>query len=274
MLYTADVFPEPGMTNDLATSGEPPLRFELMQADDIRKYLLHGTTEVRFVLRAIQRSRNLLSAYIDEGGEFFLTSLVAVDDDAILLDWPADDATAARALAAARLTVITSHDKVKIQFAVANPRRVEFEGLPALGAALPDRLLRLQRRDYYRLTTPAAVPLRCSIPLPGGGATDLVVDAQILDLSGGGLAIMAPPPGLAFTVDSQFDGCRLELPPSTVIEASLRVRNVFEVTQRGGTRVRRCGCQFVNLPGAALSLIERYIIRVERERKARESGMG
>ncbi len=252
-------------------SNEPPLRFELMQADDLSKYLLHGRTEVRFVLRAILKGRNLLSAYIDESDDSFVTTLVAVDEDVLLLDWPPDEALAQRALAAERLAVVTSHDKVKIQFSATRPQKIEFEGRPALRAALPERLLRLQRRDYFRLTTPIVAPLRCIIPVPGGD-TEVEVEAQILDLSGGGLAIVAPPQGLAFEVNSRFDGCRLELPPAGVVEASLKVRNVFELTLKTGRRVRRCGCQFVSLPGASLSLIERYIIRVERERNAREAG--
>ena len=39
------------------------------------------------------------------------------------------------------------------------------------------------------------------------------------------------------------------------------------------TVAKRAGCQFVDLPGQMLTLIQRYIIRVERERKARETGM-
>lgn len=252
--------------------GDPPLRFDLKQADDLRKYMLNGKTEVRFVLNAVRKARSLLSAYIDDGGEFFLASLVAVDDDALIIDSPPTVAERQRVAAARRLTVVTSHEKVKIQFALDQPRVVDFEGAPAVRAAMPDRLLRLQRRDYYRLISPHAVPLRCTIPLPGGGGGALQIDAEILDLSGGGLAIVAPPPGLAFTAEAEFPHCRLELPGTGVVEATLRVRNVFDVTLRNGHRVRRCGCQFVNLPGTMLTLIERYIFRMERERKASLEG--
>jgi c-di-GMP-binding flagellar brake protein YcgR len=51
------------------------------------------------------------------------------------------------------------------------------------------------------------------------------------------------------------------------------VRSVFEMTTRSGSKSQRAGCEFVKLPGPMLTLIQRYIIKVERERKARESGM-
>jgi len=38
--------------------------------------------------------------------------------------------------------------------------------------------------------------------------------------------------------------------------------------------VRRAGCEFMNLPGPMQTLIQRYIIKIERERKAHESGLG
>jgi c-di-GMP-binding flagellar brake protein YcgR len=48
---------------------------------------------------------------------------------------------------------------------------------------------------------------------------------------------------------------------------------VFEITLRSGARIKRAGCEFVKLPGQMSTLVQRYIIKVERERKARESGM-
>jgi flagellar brake protein len=42
------------------------------------------------------------------------------------------------------------------------------------------------------------------------------------------------------------------------------VRNMFRVTERSGPQLR-AGCQFVGLPGAADALIQRYILRMERE---------
>jgi c-di-GMP-binding flagellar brake protein YcgR len=84
---------------------------------------------------------------------------------------------------------------------------------------------------------------------------------------------MAPPEGIEFETDHLFDNCRIDLPDVGTITATLRVRSVFEFTLRSGVRSKRAGCQFIDLPGPMMTLIQRYIIRVERERKARESGM-
>ena len=41
----------------------------------------------------------------------------------------------------------------------------------------------------------------------------------------------------------------------------------------GGAIIKRAGCEFKNLSGPMLTLVQRYIIKVERERKAKERGL-
>jgi len=67
--------------------------------------------------------------------------------------------------------------------------------------------------------------------------------------------------------------CKMTLPEEGLLVARLCVRNKFDVTTRGGARYVRVGCEFIDLPGARMSMVQRYITRIERERKARLSGM-
>ena len=254
---------------------EEPLKFELMQADNYGKYLLHSRTEIQFLLRALQEKGALITVYFNQGIDFLLTSIVSVaaDGSRMILDYGSSEEMNRRALVSDRLICITSHDKVKVQFILRGLEKVQFQGREAFRARLPDTVLRLQRREYYRLTTPVAKPLKCFIPVPQPDGGHTVIETNVMDISGGGVAVMAPPHSIDFDVDATFDNCRLELPEVGTITATLRVRNLFEITLRNGTRSKRYGCQFVDLPGAMVNLIQRYIIKVERERKARESGL-
>ena len=61
----------------------------------------------------------------------------------------------------------------------------------------------------------------------------------------------------------------------SIIEArptreGLRVRNLFRITNRDGSITLRAGCEFTHLSSAMASTIQRYILKVERERNARE----
>ena len=63
------------------------------------------------------------------------------------------------------------------------------------------------------------------------------------------------------------------LPNEGLLVATLSVRTLFSVTTRNGSRLVRLGCEFVDLPALRLTMLQRYITRVERERKAQLNGM-
>ena len=251
------------------------LRFELVQSDDDSKYLLHSKKEILFILRAMRDKGDLVTVYFNQGNDFLLTTLLAVsaEGNTLLLDPGSNAEMNRKALAADKLIFVATHDKVKIQFTVRRLDKAEYEGREAFRAAIPGELLRLQRREFYRLTTPIAHPLRCLIPVRLADGKRSTIETTVIDISGGGLGVMAPPEGLEFETDHLFENCRIELPDVGTVLATLRVRNIFEFTQRSGARSKRAGCEFIDLSGQMLTLIQRYIIRVERERKARETGM-
>lgn len=246
---------------------------ELVAPEAFSQYLLRSSGEITFVLRSLITGEDRVTVYFNEGRDFLLTTLIAMDGEGLVLDYGSSAEVNKRALAADKLFCVTSHDKVRVQFQLRGIQQVQHEGQPAFRAQLPDTVLRLQRREYYRLTTPVARPLKCSIPVPNGNGRK-TIEINIIDISGGGLSVVALPDDTPFEADTVFQNCRIELPEVGVILTALRIRNVFEITLKNGSRLKRSGCQFVNLPGPMLTLIQRYIIKVERERKARESGMG
>lgn len=252
----------------------PPAAHALLEPTDHTQYLLRTKAEILFVLRGLVTNADQLTVYFNEGQDFLLSAVIQVDEDGLTLDYGANADANTRALAAERLFCIATHDKIRIQFALRGLRRIDHQGRPAFRAALPDNVLRLQRREYFRLTAPVAHPIKCQIPvMKEGGLSFTVLEANVIDISGGGIAMMAPPDDLIFSAGDVFENCRIELPDVGIVITTLEVRNVFDVTLRTGAQVARAGCKFANLPGPMLTLIQRYIIKVERERKARETGM-
>jgi c-di-GMP-binding flagellar brake protein YcgR len=244
---------------------------ELLQADDFDEYVLRSRTEILAVLRSLRDSQALLTLYFDQSGIPLLTSVLGASDSAIALDFASDPTMNILALKSKGFTAAATLDKVKIHFPVGPLKQGLHQGRPAFSAPLPNLLLRLQRREYYRLTTPSVRPIRCRIPasLPEGSHTS--VEANIIDIGGGGLAVMVPPAGIPFEAGMGFHNCRIDLPEVGIVVSDLQVRSTFEMAAQGGVVVRRAGCQFTKLPGPMLTLIQRYIMRVERERKARTS---
>jgi flagellar brake protein len=243
-------------------------RFELLQSSDHSRYTLHEAREISFILRQLAARRAMITAYYGESNEFMVTCVVelSLDGQQIYLDVSPDETLNARVLALGRLICATQLDKVKIQFEVTRLEPASFEGFPAFRAPLPTRLLRLQRREYFRLSAPSYDGLACHIPLPDGRR----ITVRIADISGGGIGVLAPAGNEVFTPETVFENCRLELPGGIPLTVSIKVCNVFRLTRPDGSQSIRAGCEFSNLPPAAANTIQRYILQAERDRKLRE----
>lgn len=250
-------------------SNTDPVRFELVEANnEYSQYLVRDAREIRFVMKQLAAKRSLISAYPDASPHFGLTSILLPDasNNELVLDVAADASINDALIAASNINCITQLDRVKVQFQLASVRPITHDGAPAFAAPLPEVLLRLQRREYFRLLAPVSHTMSCFIPLPGGAGFH---EARVLDISGGGLAIVAPPVDAKLHPDMEIPNCRLEIPDTAPIHTTLRVRNIFRVTQRNGNELLRAGCQFVGLSPASENVIHRYILKVERDRATR-----
>jgi c-di-GMP-binding flagellar brake protein YcgR len=246
----------------------------LLEPGEFTQFMLRTRNEILLVLRGLAEHIAQITIFFNEGKDMILTTLAVVADDHLVIDYGPNSELNRKALAAEKHFCVTTLDKVRVQFILRGFTSTELAGRPAFRSALPDEVLRLQRREFYRLVTPIARPLKCLVPIPLP-ANDLYLhEAHVFDISGGGMGLSAPPAGMPFGKEMEFPNCRIELPEVGIITGTLKVRSVFEVILRSGTRARRAGCEFVKLPGPQMTLIQRYIIRVERERKARTSGMG
>lgn len=250
-----------------------PLKFELLQADDYSRYLLRGRTDILFNLRGLIQKRAMLSAFIDASADSFLTAIIALsaDENHLVLDAASDETINRRVEAAEQLICVTQLDRIKVQFAARAIQRIQHEGHDAFRVRVPEVMLRLQRREYFRLTAPSSHSLTCLIPMTiGGEHREISVEASVLDISGGGLSITVPSEGMVVEPDMEFGNCRLMLPETGAIVTSLRVRNLFRITNRDGSITLRAGCEFTHLSSSMASTIQRYILKIERERNARE----
>jgi c-di-GMP-binding flagellar brake protein YcgR len=241
-------------------------------AADQEKYLVHSRLEIAAILGTLRNAGSMVTAYFG-GGDFILTSILAVNPDRgdMVMDCGADGAANQRALLAGKITFVAAHERIKIQFSTATPRPLRFEGRAAFGMPLPAALLRLQRREYFRIATPLTRPLKCIIGARSA-PTGAPAEVTILDISCGGIAISDSSRLAGSEPGTCFPECRILLPELGPVTADILVKSSFEVTLKNGARHKRAGCEFVDMPERERAKIQRYINKMERERKDRSGG--
>jgi c-di-GMP-binding flagellar brake protein YcgR len=208
----------------------------------------------------------LVSLYFNRGESFILTSIIDIDpdEDLVFLDLGANEEFNKKILDSEKVIFVTAHDKVKIQFVTNWIETVRLEGREVFRTELPKSLIKLQRREYYRVTTPISNPLKCIVLMEGKRKIEMTV----ADISIGGVGVTLLPGDDVVEPGMTFNGCSLILPEIGNIVATMEIRNVFEVTLRNGQKTKRAGCQFINLSAYMQSMIQRYIIKVERDKRA------
>jgi len=253
-----------------------PTFFEIDAPDEFGQFLLTSQREIIFYLQLLAKRRSIVTAYVNDGQQFFLSSIVAVDEarNLVFLDPPSESENKALALGAKQLTLVANLDRVKMQIRLPALHAQNHQGQDTLYAPLPQSILRLQRREFFRLEPPLAAPIHCKLATRKSNGTNHTFELVLSDISGGGVSLIgATEIADDFPRDALFQDCRLEIPGDGVILVNLRVRKVIEIAARNGEHSLRIGCEFVNLPGTRLAFIERYITRIERERKARDTGL-
>ncbi|TAH43134.1 MAG: flagellar brake protein [Betaproteobacteria bacterium] len=255
---------------DGAAHGEPE-RVQPLPIEGLDKYLLHGERQIRQLLQALIDAHALVSVHLLPGRESFLSALVTLpeDEEWLYLDACIDEGTNRRATQAGKLMCVTQLERIRIQFSIESASLVSLQGRTALKARLPGQMLRLQRRESYRLQVPLAHEVQCAIPLPGGAGRLAV---RVIDIGAGGIAFHLAPDAIALELAQTFSGCELSLPEVDPIAVSLEVRNINTQRNRSGTDTLRVGCRFAALPRGADTTIQRYILRTEREINARGRG--
>jgi c-di-GMP-binding flagellar brake protein YcgR len=226
-----------------------------------------SAAHVRALLREVAASGARAAAYFDDDKSFIHTSLLAVTTlpARLVFEQGPDAALNAKLLAADKLTFVTSHEYVPVQFSCRAPALIRFNGIDAFRAALPQRVLRLQRRGYYRLPgEPTHALLKCEL-VPDNDENRLV-QAAVFDLSCGGLAAAARSSAPVLARGSTH-GCRLELPGVGTIGGQVTVRAVSDIVLPSGLPGRRYGLEFAGLAAKELSLVESYIL----DRRARNA---
>jgi len=132
----------------------------------LARFTLHSRTEILFLLRAIQKRKLLVNLDLPGSRQIIVTSVLKVNESSntLILDSARGDALNHELLSGKGAEFVTQLDGVSITFATGPVTLCEYEKLPALRIALPRAIIRLQRREHFRVPMPIANPVRCIVP--------------------------------------------------------------------------------------------------------------
>lgn len=235
-------------------------------ADD--RYNLVGEMAILSLLQGLLYQRQALSVQYGAHRESLLTSLLSVRPEGIVFDLGLDPASNERLLASKRLYFSCRPDGIQVRFHCDAPQRVVWDGAPAALVALPHRVTRLQRREYFRVLAPVARPITLGVDLPGHGFTEFMIH----NLSVGGVGLAVPDEKQLALVGEIREG-RFLVPRSEPITIGLTCRHMTPISPATAKPTTRVGLSFDPLPRNHEAALQRWIIHLDKERRKFEQNL-
>lgn len=250
----------------------PSSRQSTFNADNhdelIARCTLHSRAEILFQLRAIQKRKLLVNLDIQGSRQIVVTSVLGVNEtnNTVILDSARGDALNHELLSGKGADFIAQLDGVSITFSTGPVTLCTYEKLPALRVSIPKSLVRLQRREHFRVPLPIANPVRCIVPSPTADDPD-PISTHIVDISCGGVALAETSGRIGAETGLILHECRLLLPEADAVITSLEVRNTAQIRLQNGSFQNRLGCKFVDLPNDMAARLQRFVMDIERARR-------
>ena len=243
---------------------EIPLKIELFSNEEENEYLVSNPREIVSILQTIAQRKSRVALYYNEGNSMVLTMILAADEHGVWIDASSNMHDNRVIERSKRIIFVSTHNQAKVQFIASDVVLGLYENAPAFSLALPRKLLRLQRRDYYRLVTPETNALKCIIrPVPE--KAHIQHEVTVMDISIGGVALVCEASGFELQPGMVYEHCQIELPEIGTLQAAIEVRNAFEITDRNGKVKRRAGCVFVKPDGRATMMLQRYVAQMQQK---------
>ena len=242
---------------------EIPLKIELFSSDQENEFLVTNSKEIISILQTIAQRKSRVALYYNEGNSMVLTMILAADENGVWIDAASNPLDNRHIERSNRIVFVSTHNQAKVQFVASSAMLGTYENAPAFLLALPRKLLRLQRRDYYRLVTPETHALKCVIrPVPE--QAHIQHEITVMDISIGGIALVCEASGIELQPGMVYEHCQIQLPEVGTVETSIEVKNTFEVTDRNGNIKRRAGCVFIKPNGKTTMLLQRYVAQMQQ----------
>ena len=238
------------------------LTVEKFRNGEERKYLIQSPREIQLTLKAIAQKKVVVLLYYNDDQHFIKTQLLAANEKGVWIDVGPGEEINNQVLNSLSIVLVTMHNGAKVQFVCPHIEVAVFASHPAFFFPLPQQMIRLQRRDFFRLPTSADTPLKCTVP-HSQESVAAENEITIMDISIGGVALTCTGNNVRLEAGETYPDCTIELPEIGTLSVTIQVKNLFDVTSYNGTITKHAGCEFIKLDGKTSILLQRYIATMQ-----------
>jgi c-di-GMP-binding flagellar brake protein YcgR len=230
-------------------------------------FLICNQAQIISHLSLLFNNKCLLSANFGDNNDSFITTIMEIDkkNNSLILDYAPKEYLSQQALNSPNISFKTEYLGIKVTFHETRLAKTQHEGHPAFIMPIPEAILWLQRREFYRVKSPISKSSYCRLILEGREPIDL----KLYDISLSGFSMLNEASEISHLLvfNAQFDQCKLILSETGEDNISFEVRSVYIINPEKLNKIEKIGCKFTRITSAFESAIQRYMQKIERENK-------
>lgn len=231
-------------------------------------YIVRNKKEIQQIIHGLKAESITLKVSFNQGGEDYFTQIIDIDTEnsVMYFDMTIDTAFNKRLLAAPEL-VILKDTGIRIRWKSVEHTMITLPDGNALRTEIPSELVRLQRRELFRLKTPVIDPVPCEMSVPNSDNPTLkeAIKYNLVDVSLGGVGLIIDERlHPALKVGAIIDPCIINFPDAGETQLKLEVRNIISL-EDNDTQKYRVGLGFVRPNRSAEGIIHKYTFNLERK---------
>lgn len=227
------------------------------------EYRVSNSARILSAVKGLVNKRGIVHAYLlPDRKHSFRTALLEIDPKHryVLLDALMPDEGFKRLDKGMNILVSGRSRGVYTGFS----SQVLAKGMDSFQLNFPEVVYQLQRREHFRVRPDGTVQV--ALRRTNGS----FAKGAMLDISTGGVGVMFNRSVVpTWVLGEELSEVRFDLPDHGVILSRGTVRTVMRSRSQSGSKVERIGVEFVDIGGAEMANIQRYVLRRDRESLSR-----
>lgn len=235
--------------------------------NDVEAFTITFRREIVFYLNKLINDQEPVTVMFNDGDEILLTMLLDVDDeeDRLIFDWGGSERINRALLKAEHAHFVANPLGVRNQFATGGVSETRYQGRPAFATRIPQKFVRLQRREFFRQTLPMSRRIPCALRI---GDPARKFDLTVLDIGLGGICFEARNEEVPVEIGQVVPGVAIDLGKFGHLRVDLEIRFLQQV-DRDSRKPGKIGCRFVSLDRRQENDLQRFITQIQGEERAR-----
>lgn len=231
--------------------------------NNISDYIVRRRQEIVNYLMLLIKDKCLINLRFSEG-DSFLTTSIAIDNDLLICDSGPKEYLNKHLAESQSATFRTTYSGIRVEFKTNQIDRIRFKGEDAFAMPIPDNLLWLQRRQYYRVKSPLSKASYVTIDIE-----DQPIQLPLYDISLSGFSMLIEADNIEpFLLSTrEFKNCPMVLDGIGENAVSFEVLNAISLNPNKPDKSKKIGCRFTKIAPSFESGIQRYMQQIERELK-------